>query len=126
VEREQARLTETLARGRLEIPVLVDRLHATASPTGAHGCRAIWRQRAAFRELLTERIKFTPYVERGYRAIRFEGKIGLDAVFQGEVSTNVASPRGLCLSGRGKCPAKSKRRKPSVIFTECSGFAEHS
>lgn len=51
--------------------------------------------RAAFRELLTEPIRFTPFVERGYHAIRFEGRIGLAAVFGTEWVTNVASPTGV-------------------------------
>ena len=34
--------------------------------------------RAALRELLLEPIRFTPFVERGCRAIRFEGQIGLN------------------------------------------------
>ena len=56
--------------------------------------------REAFRELLSGPIEFTPSVERGYRAIRFDGKIGLEAVFGGEVVTNVASPTGSSLLDR--------------------------
>jgi hypothetical protein len=52
----------------------------------------VTRLRQAFRELLTGPIRFTPFVERGYRAIRFEGRIGLRAVFRAEMVTNVASP----------------------------------
>jgi hypothetical protein len=51
------------------------------------------RARQAFREgLLVIPIQFTPFVERGYRAIRFAGRWGLEAVFGGELVTNVASP----------------------------------
>jgi hypothetical protein len=52
------------------------------------------RVREAFRGLLTAPIRFTPFVERGYRAIRFEGRIGLEAVFGAELVTNMASPTG--------------------------------
>ena len=56
--------------------------------------------RQGFRQLLTGPIRLTPFVERGFRAIRFEGQIGLAAVFGGEVLgstavvTSVASPAG--------------------------------
>ena len=50
--------------------------------------------RQAFRELLTTPIQCTPGVEKGYRAIRFSGRLGLAAVFGGVV-TNVASATGL-------------------------------
>lgn len=53
------------------------------------------QMREAFRRLLNGPIVFTPVVERGYRAIRFEGRIGLDAIFGGEMVTkvtNMASP----------------------------------
>jgi hypothetical protein len=47
--------------------------------------------RQGIRELLTTAIKFTPFVDaRGFRAIRFEGRWGLEAVFGGEV-TSMAS-----------------------------------
>lgn len=54
----------------------------------------IARARQALRELLTTPIKFTPTTERGYRAIRFEGRWGLHAIFGGELVTNLASPPG--------------------------------
>jgi hypothetical protein len=42
--------------------------------------------RQGFRQLLAAPIQFTPFVdERGYRAIRFEGRWGLEAVFGGVV-----------------------------------------
>jgi hypothetical protein len=50
--------------------------------------------RQAFRQLLTTPIAFTPFVERGRRGIRFEGRIGLAAVRGGEVVTKLASPTG--------------------------------
>jgi hypothetical protein len=54
----------------------------------------IARARHAFRQLLTTPIRFTPTTDRGYRAIRFEGRWGLHAVFGGELVTKLASPRG--------------------------------
>jgi hypothetical protein len=50
--------------------------------------------REAFRALLTVPIRFMPFIERGYRAIRFTGRIGLEAIFGGEVVMNLASPPG--------------------------------
>ena len=47
--------------------------------------------RKGFRQLLTGPIMFTPFVERGRRGLRFEGRVGLDAVLGGEVVTKVAS-----------------------------------
>jgi hypothetical protein len=127
VEREQARVTEAVASGAGQIPMLVERLRATEAKrrtlaadlerAGRVGPAPSWqkierqmrkgladwrsminegnvaRVRQAFRELLTEPIRFTPVVEQGYRAIRFEGRIGLAAVFGGVV-TNMASPTG--------------------------------
>ena len=52
------------------------------------------RARAAFRQLLTEPITFTPYHENGRRGLRFEGRVGLEAVLGGEVVTKLASPTG--------------------------------
>jgi hypothetical protein len=51
------------------------------------------KSRQAFRQLLTMPIKFTPFVERGYRGVRFEGRCDLDAVFGGVV-TKGSSPTG--------------------------------
>lgn len=51
--------------------------------------------RTAFRELLTGPIRFESFVERSYRAIRFQGRIGLEAIFGGNLVTNLASPAGL-------------------------------
>jgi hypothetical protein len=50
--------------------------------------------RQGFRQLLTTPILFTPFVARGRRGIRFEGRIGLAAVLGGEVVTTLASPTG--------------------------------
>ena len=50
--------------------------------------------RKGFRQLLTGPIMFTPFVERGRRGLRFEGRVGLEAVLGGEVVTKVASPTG--------------------------------
>jgi hypothetical protein len=50
--------------------------------------------REGFRQLLTTPIRFTPVVERGYRAIKVEGRIGLSEVFAGTLATNMASPTG--------------------------------
>jgi len=51
--------------------------------------------RQAFRELLTTQIQFTPFIKRGYRGIRFEGRWGLEAVFGSEILvTKMASPTG--------------------------------
>jgi hypothetical protein len=55
--------------------------------------------RDAFRRLLATPIMFTPFEERGRRGIRFEGRIGLDAILGGELVTNVASPTGFEPSG---------------------------
>lgn len=57
--------------------------------------------RTAFRELLTGPIRFKPFVERGYRAIRFQGRLGLEAVFGGNLVTNLASPAGFETCGQG-------------------------
>jgi hypothetical protein len=53
--------------------------------------------REGFRELLTAPIRLAPFVDRGYRAIRIEGQIGLEAVFGAELVTNMASPRGTAI-----------------------------
>ena len=51
--------------------------------------------RQGIRELLTTAIKFPPFVDaRGFKAIRFEGRWGLEAVFGGEL-TGMASPTGI-------------------------------
>lgn len=63
---------------------------------------ADWRRRFAgtlldarqgLRELLSGPIQFTPFVERGRRGIRFEGRVD-EAVLMGSVVTRVASPTG--------------------------------
>jgi hypothetical protein len=50
--------------------------------------------RAGFRKLLTTPILCTPFVEKGRRGIRVEGRIGLGALV-GEVVTEVTSPRDM-------------------------------
>ena len=52
------------------------------------------QMRQAFRESLKAPIRLTPFVERGYRAIRFEAEIGLEAIFVAMLVTNMASPTG--------------------------------
>jgi hypothetical protein len=63
------------------------------------------RAREAFRQLLTTPIRFTPFVDKkGFHALRFEGRVGLDAVFGGVV-TQMASPRetdNMCRRLRGR------------------------
>jgi site-specific DNA recombinase len=50
--------------------------------------------RQGFRQLFTTPILLTPFERRGRRGIRFEGRIGLDALLSGEVVTKLASPTG--------------------------------
>ena len=47
--------------------------------------------REGLNALLTMPILFTPCIQRGYRAIRFEGRLEASAIFSGVV-TNLASP----------------------------------
>jgi site-specific DNA recombinase len=103
---ERLRTTEAKRRK------LLAQLERTRKPSSAPSWREIerrvrgslteWRSlltgdvaqaRQGFRQLLTTPIVFTPIVERGLRAIRFEGRLGLEAVFGGMV-TNLASPAG--------------------------------
>jgi hypothetical protein len=123
LEREQANLTEAVAAGG-DVPMLIARLRETerrrvelAAQTRAPQPRRSWREierrmrerLADFTSLLTDGtvaqarqflrllpgpILFTPYVDRGHRAIRFEGRLGLEAMFGSEVVTNLASPAG--------------------------------
>jgi site-specific DNA recombinase len=52
------------------------------------------RAREGLRQLMATPIQFTPFIdEQGFRAIRFEGRWGLEGVFDGVV-TKVASPTG--------------------------------
>ena len=53
----------------------------------------IGEARQAFRELLTTPIRFTPFVERGYRGIRFEGRWGSEGLRSRILVTKMASPR---------------------------------
>ena len=64
--------------------------------------------RQGFRQLLTAPIKFTPFVERGRRGLRFEGRVGLDAILGGEVVTKLASPRGHSLLWTPKIQGKAR------------------
>ena len=57
------------------------------------------RAREGFRQLLTTPIRFAPFTERGYRAIRFSGTWGAESVFGGALVTNVASPQGFNFMG---------------------------
>ena len=121
VERQQARLTDAVAAGA-DVPVLVERLRATERRrseliASLEARQPAWREierrvrksltdwrslltgdvaqtRQGFRQLLTAPIQFTPFVERGRRGLRFEGRVGLEAVLGGEVVTKVASPTG--------------------------------
>jgi len=58
--------------------------------------------RQGFRELLTAPILFEPCVVRGYRAIRFTGRVGLEGVFGSELVTKVASPTSPTRCGHGR------------------------
>jgi DNA invertase Pin-like site-specific DNA recombinase len=57
------------------------------------------RLRDGFRKALSGSIRLTPFVHRGYRALRFEGQVDLGAVFGGELVTTDVSP-----SGRARAP----------------------
>ncbi len=126
IEREQTRLTDAVASGadapvliaRLreterQRRELVAQMQATTRPRvawreierRAQRRLADWRSlfsggvadaREGFRQLLSAPILFTPFVEKGYRAIRFELRIG-DNLFGSELVTNVASPRGIAI-----------------------------
>jgi len=54
--------------------------------------------RDAFRKLFTRPIRFEPFIEDGRRGVRFEGRIGLEAVL-GDLVTRMASPEGFDMSG---------------------------
>lgn len=84
IEREQARL-EAIAHGGRRRSITDWRSLFTGDVAQA---------RQGFRQLLTTPILLTPFVERGRRGIRFEGRIGLAAVLGGEVVTKLASPTG--------------------------------
>jgi hypothetical protein len=95
---ERLRTTEAKRR---ELLTQIDRTRSTSSaPSWREMERRIrggltdWRSlltgdvakaRQGFRQLLSTPIRFTPCVERGFRAIRFEGRLGLEAVFGGLV-----------------------------------------
>jgi hypothetical protein len=53
----------------------------------------IAKARQAFWQLLTGPIVFTPFVDWGYHAIRFVGRIGFESIFGADLVTKVASPR---------------------------------
>ena len=50
----------------------------------------IAKARQAFRKLLSGPTLFTPFVARGYHAIRFVGRIDFESVLGAEMVTNVA------------------------------------
>jgi hypothetical protein len=50
--------------------------------------------RDGLRKLLTTPIIFTPFEENNRRGIRFEGRIGLEAILGGELVIQMASPTG--------------------------------
>jgi len=52
-------------------------------------------QARQFLRLLPGPIIFTPCVHEGYRAIRLEASLGLEAMFGSEVVMSLASPIGL-------------------------------
>ena len=60
--------------------------------------------RDAFRQLLATPIVCTPFEEGDRRGIRFEGQIGLDALFGGELVTKMASPTGSTPDGNTVYP----------------------
>ncbi len=65
-----------------------------------------------FRDILTTPIRCTPFVENGYRAIRFEGGLDLGKIFAGTVVTKVASPTGAALLGLTGKPQKIRWMLP--------------
>ncbi len=103
-----ARLKATETRRR-ELVAALDEAPQACSPPWSeierrmHKSLRDWRSllqgdvpeiRQAFRELLRSPIYFTPFVENGRRGIRFEGRLGLDAILGGELVTKMASPTG--------------------------------
>ena len=50
--------------------------------------------RQGFQRLLAGPILFTPFEEHDRRGVRFEGRIGLDAVLGGALVIEMASPAG--------------------------------
>jgi hypothetical protein len=106
-------LVERMSRAEATRQQLVERLSVsrdTAQPVWSDLERRVSRNLSALRErfsggivearaglraLLTGPIMFTPCVVRGYQAIQFSGRLGLDGVFGGTVLvTRVASPTG--------------------------------
>jgi hypothetical protein len=99
VERKRRDLLARLDRSRtLSLPTWnrIERdMHTQLAEVRSTLTGNVARARQAFREgLPTESIRFTPTVERGYRALRFEGRWGLRAVFGAELVTKMASPPG--------------------------------
>ena len=108
---ERLRATE---RKRLELVTQIQQAHpASQKPVWREIERGVrrhltdWRSllvgdvakaRQAFRQLLTTPIRFTPVVERGCRALRFDGLCDLQVFFGGMV-TKVASPTDSRLCG---------------------------
>jgi hypothetical protein len=70
------------------------RLHARLKGWRSLLTGGVGRARQNLRQLLATPIRFTPFIdEQGFRAIRFEGRWGLEGVFDGVV-TKMASPTG--------------------------------
>jgi len=66
----------------------------------------VGRARQGLRQLMATPIQFTPFIdEQGFREIRFEGRWGLEGMFDGVV-TKVASPTGF-EPAEGKIGARS-------------------
>ena len=127
LERQQARLTEAIA-GVGEMPRLIAQLRDTerrrlelAQTAPVSRPRPLWRDveremrqsladwrttltgdiakaRHAFRQLLSGPILFTPFIDRGYHALKFVGRIDFESVFGAEMVTSVASPTGTVAS----------------------------
>ena len=86
-ERRRQELTEVLSASRIrQAPAWseIERRVRAVSATGDRSSRATWRRPEGFRRLLTAPILFTPFVRKGRRGVRFEGRIGLDALFAGD------------------------------------------
>jgi site-specific DNA recombinase len=90
VEVEQARQTRPAPRWRDVEAGMRQRLADWRSTLAGK----VATVRDGFRQLLTTPIRCTPCVVNGFRAIRFEGRIGLAAIFGGELVTNLQTPKG--------------------------------
>jgi site-specific DNA recombinase len=92
-------------------------------------CLADWRSmitgdvaeaRQGFRRLLSTPILFTPFVRDGKRGLRFEGRIGQDALLGGEV-TKLASPTGVAPSHVCGCNPVAGPRAAAGSLTKDTG-----